>query len=95
MIFNKNPVVPTKIEAFVKQVSTVPAPNFSPFICADSVDIQAYENVYLLVFSGLQKEVNMSLVYPWIPIGFRCSGIALMGDVLTLDIQNAVINSGK
>jgi hypothetical protein len=92
MTNNINPVVPTKIKAFVKAVSTVPAPNFDPFIYAENVDIQPFENCYSIVFFGLKKTVNMSLVYPWIPTGFRCSGMALMGNILTLDIQNAVIN---
>ena len=93
MTNNSNPVVvPTKIEAFVKQVSTIPAPNFNPFVCADSVAIQAYENIFLVVFSGVKKAVNFDLIYPWIPQGYRCSGLAFMGNNLTLDIQKFNLN---
>lgn len=89
---NINPIVPERIRAFVKAVSTVPAPNFDPFICAESVDIQAFESSYSVVFTGLKKTVNMSLVYPWIPMGFRCSGVAWMDSILTVNMQNAQNN---
>lgn len=92
MTNNINPVVPERIKAFVKRVSTIPAPNFDPFVSADSVDIQAFENSYSVVFSGLQKPVNLSLVYPWIPKGYRCSGVAWLDSIFTVNIQNSLIN---
>ena len=90
---NINQIVPEKIRAFVKAVSTVPAPNFDPFICADSVDIQVFESCYSVVFSGLQKPVIWALIYPWIPKGFRCSGVTWTDTILTVDMQNAQINT--
>ena len=90
MTNNINPIVPERIKAFVKAVSTVPAPKFSPLICANSIDIQGHENSYSIVFSGLQKEVNLGLIYPWIPKGYRCGGVALFGDLLTVNIQNSL-----
>jgi hypothetical protein len=92
MTNNIYPIVPTKIKAFVKAVSSVPAPNFSPLVCADSVDIQSHENSYSVVFSGVKTKVNLSMIYPWIPKGFQCSGFAIADDLFTVNIKNALIN---
>ena len=89
MLNNINPIVPERIRAFVKTVSSVPAPNFDPFICAERVEIQTFESSYSVVFTGLKKPVNMALVYPWIPTGFKCSGLAWAdATMLTVNIQN-------
>lgn len=87
-VTNINHPIPPKIEVFAKTVSSIPAPGFEPLVCAKSYEIQTYKNSYSVLFSGLKKEVNLALLYPWIPKGYRCAGVALADDVLTVNIQN-------
>jgi hypothetical protein len=79
---------PSKIEVFAKRVSTVPANGFEPLVSAVDYEIQTHENSYSVLFYGLTKNVNLALLYTWIPKGYRCAGVAIADDLLTVNIQS-------
>lgn len=81
-------VLPIKISAFVRAVTTSPVVGFPPILPCDDVEVEEYPNDnWSLTFYSELLITNIRMVLAWIPKGYRCSGIGHFDGVVSVGLS--------